>query len=227
MSSKRKSVNSNALKNAITGLYLSGNKNVYKLTSPNGTKSVLVNKNSLLSWVASETIRTINNLNRLVGRPYVPEQLRGNLGRAPVRNPVYGVPLNFKNVSRVRLTNQNLTTLANLVKQNEMEAARARNQHARRARTLAQGMARGRRAQERQERRNAARTFYKISWWRNTNNGTMYGNNWVNKNGREINGPTGNYTLQNNNYRNNNMRNRYEDNSGNRVSRIRTYRTGH
>ena len=217
----------NKYKNAITGSYLSGKKNVYRLTSPvNSTKSVLVNKNSLLAWVLSENIKNINNLNKLIGKSFVPEQLRGNYGRSQVRNPIYGVPLNFKNVSKVTLSNANLKAIGKLVRKNEIEAERNRQGVAKRARTTAQSMARGRRAQQRSTRKNNARTFYKISYRENLGNGeAAYGNLWVNTNGRVINEPRVNHVLENNHVRNNNLRNTIEGNHGVSVTRIARYKS--
>jgi len=60
----------NRLKNAITLDYLKGNKNVYRISSPDKKHHVLVNKNSLLQLVKSNYILNSSTLNRLVGKKF-------------------------------------------------------------------------------------------------------------------------------------------------------------
>jgi hypothetical protein len=56
------------LKNALTMNYLKGNKNVYRISSPNKKHHVLVNKNSLFQLVKSRRIPTKKNLDDLVAK---------------------------------------------------------------------------------------------------------------------------------------------------------------
>ena len=60
--------NNNRLKNGITGNWLKGNTNVYRVFNPNHSMSYLTNKNSLFKVVESNRVRTLKNLNALVTR---------------------------------------------------------------------------------------------------------------------------------------------------------------
>ena len=56
------------LVNAITGLYLTGNKNVYKISSPNGRHHRLVNKSSLAGLLGAQNQLGIHRLNRMISK---------------------------------------------------------------------------------------------------------------------------------------------------------------
>jgi hypothetical protein len=60
--------NNNRLKNGISGLWLKGNTNVYRVFSTNHSKSYLTNKNSLFKVVESNRVRNLKNLNALITR---------------------------------------------------------------------------------------------------------------------------------------------------------------
>ena len=79
---------SNRLKDAITLNYLKGNKNVYRISSPNKKHHVLVNKNSLFQLVQSHQIPTKKVLDELLTKTYA--------GRTNKVNMVYhGFPYNY------------------------------------------------------------------------------------------------------------------------------------
>lgn len=177
MSTRKRARPANALKNAFTGLNLSGSRNVYQITSPNGRQSVLVNKNSLLKLV------NMANVNHLLGTPFVFEKRHGNYGRRAVRDPVYGVNLNAARIKKVALTNGNLRTLR----------ARAANEALnnsvmKKARNNAKKRAEARSAQEQRarQRANGGPVVYKVAWRENRGNGISWGETWVNKNGKKL-----------------------------------------
>jgi len=79
---------SNRLKNAITLNYLKGNKNVYRISSPDRKHHVLVNKNSLFQLVQSQQIPTKKVLDELLTKTFA--------GRTNKANMVYhGFPYNY------------------------------------------------------------------------------------------------------------------------------------
>lgn len=61
-------MSNNRLKNGITGLWLKGNTNVYRVFNPNHSASYLVNKNTLFKYVESNRVRNLKNLNALITR---------------------------------------------------------------------------------------------------------------------------------------------------------------
>ena len=69
------------LKNAMTLNYLKGNKNVYRISSPNKKHHVLVNKNSLFQLVKSQQIPTKKILDELIAKTFA--------GRKNMANMVY------------------------------------------------------------------------------------------------------------------------------------------
>ena len=67
------------LKNALTLNYLKGNKNVYRISSPNKKHHVLVNKNSLFQLVKSQQIPTKKILDELIAKTFVGRKNRANM----------------------------------------------------------------------------------------------------------------------------------------------------
>ena len=71
----------NRLKNGISGLWLKGNTNVYRVFSTNHSMSYLTNKNSLFKVVESNRVRNLKNLNALITR------LKRNVETGVLRGP--------------------------------------------------------------------------------------------------------------------------------------------
>jgi hypothetical protein len=81
-------MSNNRLKDVITLNYLKGNKNVYRISSPDRKHHVLVNKNSLFQLVQSQQIPTKKVLDELLTKSYA--------GRTNKVNMVYhGFPYNY------------------------------------------------------------------------------------------------------------------------------------
>jgi hypothetical protein len=144
--------NRNNLKNALTGMYLSGNRQVYKIKSPNGQHFVLVNRSSL------DKLLNRNNYGSLhyMIYKYQPFIARNTTTRRNlpvwVRNPLpqyynnvtprnnyefrkwnntygmikprgpFGRPIKLKNTNHYRLSNKNLRNLRSLRRQNTKNA---------------------------------------------------------------------------------------------------------
>jgi hypothetical protein len=220
MSGRKRTRTANELKNAFTGLNLSGNKNVYQITSPNGEKSVLVNKSSLLRLVGRA------NVNHLLGKPFVFAK-SNNYGRQPVRDPIYGVNLNAQRIKKVSLTPANVRQLrARAANEalNESVMKKARNNAKKRAEAM--------RAQEQRTRQRAAGgpVVYKVKWHETRGNTTTWGETWVNKNGEELWNSPEPAIRENNNNNNANINitakwNRTTNNSMRFVDRITRYRS--
>jgi hypothetical protein len=221
MSGRKRARPANALKNAFTGMNLSGNRNVYQITSPNGKHSVLVNKNSLLQLVE------LANVNHLLGKPFVFEKRHGNYGKRAVRDPVYGVNLNAARIKKVSLAPGNVARLrARAANEalNESVMKKARNNAKKRAEAM--------RAQEQHTRQRAPRgpVVYKVTWHENRGNTTTQGETWVNKNGEELWYSPEPAIRENNNNNNAHINitakwNRNNNNSRRRASRITRYRS--
>ena len=221
MSGRKRARPVNALKNAFTGLNLSGNGNVYQITSPNGKQSILVNKKSLLKLVG------MANVNHLLGKPFVFVKSHRNYGRQPVRDPIYGVNLNAQRIKKVTLTPGNVRQLrARAANEalNESVMKKARNNAKKRAEAM--------RAQEQRTRQRAAGgpVVYKVTWHENRGNTTTWGETWVNKNGEKLWYSPEPAIRENNNNNNAHINitakwNRNNNNSRRRASRITRYRS--
>lgn len=144
--------NRSNLKNALTGMYLSGKQNVYKIKSPNGRHSVLVNKNSLAQLLNRNNIHQINRMiskkypliargittrrnyaysQHVYGVPYLNnltpinnyEFRKWNNNRGMIKpRGPFGGPIKLRNTTHYRLTNKNLRNIRSLRRQNTKNA---------------------------------------------------------------------------------------------------------
>lgn len=200
------------LKNALTLNYLKGNKNVYRISSPNKKHHVLVNKNSLFQLVKSRQIPTKEILDELIAKINAVRKRKANMVYhgfphnyvfySNGRKSNFFVPIN-NYVFKTRQGNYGIQNVRNPVGYTNKLMLKNVNKN-----TLSNANMRTLRSLRRQDVKNTAnfkRKFNKnqserrVYLVRAKNMNNQYENYWMNKNGENINVNPDNW-VQTNNY---------------------------